>query len=327
MVVPRGAAARDGDEPVLGDVPTELFCPFPGEANPRVGVAQERSLEWALEQGLVADGPELAKLDRAQLGLLEARAFPEASVEVLTLATVWVTLFCAIDDFVESSHLGALKLSGYLSEVLAAFRGVEGRKDPLCRGFLDFGKKLRSMTDGPLAEQFAKELDELFAAYVWEEINRQNSAHPDYSAYRIMRVTTIGLRPHFLLSEAIGPDGRTSEKDALILRELERIACLAVGWANDIFTYQKELAQGEGHNLVAVLMRTEELPMREALARARAMHDDEVCRFLQLQARLEGSTNRNGAAEHRVSHLRHWIGGHLRWAISNGRYRPSPAAA
>jgi hypothetical protein len=328
MVVPRGESLVDEHGGALREsVPSELYCPFPGDSNPRVEEAQAQSLEWALEQGLVAEGPELEKLERARLGMLEAHAFPDAPVEVLTLATVWVTLFCAIDDFVESSHLGPLKLSAYLSEVLSSFRGGSTGPDPLCRGFHDFGRKLRSLTDGPLAEQFGVELEELFSAYLWEEINRQNSTHPDYTGYRIMRVTTIGLRPHFLLSDAIGPDGRPSEKDALVLRELERIACLAVGWANDIFTYQKELSQGEGHNIVAVLMRTEELPMREALARSRALHDDEVCRFLRLQARLESSFGLNEFAEHRVRHLRNWIGGHLHWAINNGRYRPSPAAA
>jgi hypothetical protein len=67
------------------------------------------------------------------------------------------------------------------------------------------------------------------------------------------------------------------------------------------------------------------LPMREALARARAIHDEEVCEFLRLQAGLGGSAD--DATRHRVAHFRHWIGGHLHWALRNGRYRPAPEAA
>ncbi len=328
MVVPRGEGERADQADAVATVTSELYCPFPPEKNPWAPAAQQQSVSWALERGLVTDGPALAKLERASLAQLEAGAFPNAPLETLTLATVWVTLFCAIDDFVESSHLGALKLSAYLSKLLTAFRGTErGRLDALGRSFHDFGRDLRRQTDGPLAEAFGRELEELFAAYVWEEINRRNATHPDYAAYRIMRVTTIGLRPQFLLSESMGPDGRPSEKDARILRELERLACLIVGWANDVFTYEKELAQGEGHNLVAVLMRSEELPMREALGRARAIHDEEVCEFLRLQAALVSSSDANDASLYRVQHLRHWIGGHLHWALRNGRYRPAPEAA
>jgi hypothetical protein len=105
------------------------------------------------------------------------------------------------------------------------------------------------------------------------------------------------------------------------------MTCLAVGWANDIFTYEKELAAGEVHNVIAVLMRTEQLPLDVALERARALHDAEVCAFLRLQARLDGSPDANDATGYRVAHLRHWIGGHLHWAQRNGRYRPGTEAA
>ena len=326
MVVPRGEGAQADDAAGLAGVTSELYCPFPPEKNPWVAAAQRHSLEWALECGLVTDGPELEKLEKASLAHLEAGAFPHAPREVLTLATQWVTLFCAIDDFVESSALGVLGLSGYLSSALVAFRGTtHGHVEPLLKAFQDVGSRLRRLAGDAVAQEFSLELEELFAAYVWEELNRRNATHPDYAAYRIMRVTTIGLRPQFLLSEAIGPDSRPPERDARILRELERVACLIVGWANDIFTYQKELAQGEGHNLVAVLMRKQELPMREAFARARAIHDEEVCEFLRLQAGLAGTTD--DATRHRVAHLRHWIGGHLHWALRNGRYRPTPEAA
>lgn len=327
MIVPRGEGARLDDAAALAAVAGELYCPFPSEKNPWVQAAQRESVDWALEHGLVSAGPSLDKLERASLADLEAGAFPHAPLDVLTLATVWVTLFCAIDDFVETSHSGVLKLSSYLSEVLAAFRGTTHRRlDALGRGFHDFGQDLRGNMGAPVADAFARELEELFAGYVWEELNRRNATHPDYDAYRIMRVTTIGLRPQFLLSEALGPDTRPSEKDARVLSDLERIACLVVGYANDIFTYEKELAQGEGHNIVAVLMRSETLPLREALARARALHDEQVCEFLRLQAGLD-SSSAHSATGYRVAHLRHWIGGHLHWALRNGRYRPAPEAA
>jgi hypothetical protein len=327
MVVPRGEGSRIDDALAVTAVASELYCPFPAEKNPWAPAAQQQSLDWALEMGLVTPGPLLQRLERARFAELEANAFPRAPLELLTLATEWVTLFCALDDFVETSGLGVLGLSGYLSSALVAFRGtVHGHREPLLQAFGDIGARLRRLGGDALAEEFGVELEGIFAAFVWEEINRQNTVLPDFAGYRIMRTTTVGLRPHFVLSEAIGPKARPSDRDEEVLHELERITCRAVGWANDIFTYEKELAAGEVHNIVAVLMRTERLPLREALARARALHDEEVCSFLQLQARLTSATG-DAATQYRVLHLRHWISGHLDWARQNGRYRPGAAAA
>jgi hypothetical protein len=327
MVVPRGAASSLAPDTQAARVSTGLYCPFPPEENPARAAAHLESVEWALEHGLVLEGPGVARLERARFAQLEAAAFPHAPLEMLTLATIWVTLFCALDDFVESSRLGVLGLSRYLSDALAALRGTNvKRADAIIVGFRDVGRRLKQTTDAGTAREFEREVEELFEAFVWEEINRSNAAHPDYSGYRIMRGTTVGLRPHFPLARAIGPSATSSSRDDGHLRELESKACLAVGWANDIFTYDKEIAAGEVHNIIAVLMRTDHLPLDLALERARALHDAEVCAFLQLQARIESSPDANDTTTYRVQHLRHWIGGHLLWAEQNGRYRPATAA-
>lgn len=319
MVVPRAS------HPALAPhrLP-DLFCPFETRINPWVDEAHEQSLRWALSLGLVEEGAAVAKLERARLTHLEARAFPDASREALGLLGKWVTLFCAIDDFVESSRLGTLELSAYLAEALAAFGGRATSTDVIVRGFHGFGVELLEITGSKVKDQFCRELELLFSAYVWEEINRHHLAYPDYAGYRTLRATTIGLRPHFLIAKALGPGGVDGSGDDLsLLKELERAACLIVGWANDIFTYQKELTQGEGHNLVAILMRTEELPLWAALERASALHDQEVCSFLALQSRLEQSATMSAALTYRIAHLQHWIGGHMDWAAQNGRYRPT----
>jgi hypothetical protein len=321
MIVPKGERPAGGD--ALHQLP-DLFCPFESRISPWVHQAQEESIEWALALNLVDEGLGIARLERAQLTHLEARAFPDASPEVLTLLAKWVTLFCAIDDFVESSHLGTLELSAYLSDTLAAFVDQGAHDDVIARAFHDFGQALTQVMGADLKDRFGQELELLFSAYVWEEINRQHGAYPDYHGYRAMRATTIGLRPQFLIAGALGPeDGARAGNEQFLLSELEKCACLIVGWANDIFTYQKELAQGEGHNLVAVLMRTQGLSLWAAFDRASALHDQEVCSFLALQSRLEPAARASEAVSYRIAHLRHWIGGHMHWAARNERYRPA----
>jgi len=320
MIVPKGARPPWID--AIHALP-DLFCPFESRANPWVDQAHEQSLRWALTLRLVSDANALEKLEGARLAHLEARAFPDAPSEALTLLAKWVTLFCAIDDYVEGSHLGTLELSAFLSRALAAFAGEADGTHVILAAFQDFGQALEEVTGPEVKRQFGRELQRLFSAYVWEEINRQHVAYPDYQGYRALRAITIGLRPQMLIAEALGPEHTESAPEQrLLLRELEHLACLIVGWANDIFTYQKELISGEGHNLVAILMRTEALPVRAAFDRASALHDQEVCSFLSLQSRLEHAARSSEALAYRMAHLRDWIGGHMLWASQNERYRP-----
>jgi hypothetical protein len=329
MVVPRGTgAAVEAAHADISVVSGELYCPFVLREHPEAATAQRESMEWALEHGLVKGRQALARLEKARLGQLAGCTFPDAPTELVSLAAVWTTLFCAIDDHVESGHLGTLKLSNYLSELLAAYRKTaRAGCDAIERGFSDLGRRIRRLAGPSTAEAFGLELESLFTAYVWEEINRQNDTTLDYEAYRVLRETTIGLRLQFLLSHVACPAGALSRDAAQLLPELERVTCHVVGWANDIFTYEKELAAGETHNLVAVLMRGERLPVREALLRARSIHDEEVCLFLRLQAGLRGSERAGDHIEYRLSHLHDWMRGHLHWALHNGRYRPAAPGA
>jgi 5-epi-alpha-selinene synthase len=329
MVVPRGEAsarlAESGESWFVPSAPSlELYCPFVPAVNEHAAAAQRSSIEWAKEHGLVGDDASVARLDRARIGQLEAFVFPGAPAELLNFAAQWTTLFCAIDDFVEDSRLGPLKLSTYLSNVLAGFRGERSSKpDTIARAFEDLRSRLTQLQDRPLLERFALELEALFSGYVWEELNRRHALLPQYDSYRTMRAVTIGLRPQFLLAELLLP-----EADALrvrqhpVVQELELLTCHAVGWANDVFTYEKEIEAGEAHNLVVVLMDSEALPVYEAVSRARALHDREVRSFLAAHATLRALERDNPSLDAHVSHLQHWMRGHLEWAARTGRYRP-----
>jgi 5-epi-alpha-selinene synthase len=330
MVVPRGdAAAGDFDEReepwfVPASPPLELYCPFVLALNAHAAATQRRSIAWAKERGLVSDDASVSRLEKARIGQLEAFVFPDAPAELLDFAAQWTTLFCVVDDFVEDRRLGPLKLASYLSNALAGFRGERLTKpDPIARAFMDLRSRLVELQDRPLVERFAFELEALFGGFVWEELNRRHALLPEYGSYRAMRAITVGLRPQFLLAELL-----LAEHDAIrvrqhpVVQELELLTCCAVGWANDVFTYEKEIEAGEVHNVVVVLMDSEALPVYEAVSRARSLHDREVRSFLAVQARLRSLESDNAALEAHLSHLRHWMRGHLEWAARTGRYRP-----
>ena len=110
-------------------------------------------------------------------------------------------------------------------------------------------------------------------------------------------------------------------RSSIGIPKLEELTCRSVGWANDIFTYEKEVKYGEVHNLVLVLMDESSLALSEAIQRAAAIHDKEVRSFLAAQAELEPVVQNHEGLDAYVGILRQWIRGHLDWAKETGRYR------
>ena len=304
----------------------ELYCPFASGINPHVDLAQSRSVQWAREVGLIGDERALVRLDHARVAHLSALVFRTASLEVLELVAQWTTLFCILDDHIESRRTGTMQLAAYLGSLLSGFESpgdVSG--DCVRRAFGSLKTSLLELGGEHLATRFAAELERLFDGYLWEEFYRQTNSIPDFGAYRAIRLVTIGLRPQFLLSELEGHRDATREvrmHPAIVA--MEDSTCRAVGWANDIFTHAKELELGEPHNLVGVLMLAQSLSRRQAVDRALALHDGEVSSLLHAAARLPDFGVLEEAARLHIQHLQHWIRGHLDWAVQTGRYSPRP---
>jgi Trk K+ transport system NAD-binding subunit len=62
----------------------------------------------------------------------------------------------------------------------------------------------------------------------------------------------------------------------------DRVVC----WANDLYSLNKEVQENDVHNLVLSLQAAHGLGLEEALARAAAMHDAQVERFLRARERV-----------------------------------------
>lgn len=321
MVVPSSAAALDRSLP---DLPFDLLCPFDSGINEHANAVQTGSEQWAQDVGLIESARARHRLAQARVGWLVSFVFREAPEDALQLAADWTTLFCMLDDRLESQRSSPLGLSDHMTRILALFRGADHEpEDAIARAFADLRERMLRLAGAAWHRRFGIELEELFTAFVWEAINRAKLTRPTYTGHRTMRAITVGLRPEFLLGELaedirLPAAARTSEE----LRILEHITCRAVGWANDIFTHQKELRTGEFHNVVLVLMEAESLPTALALQRAAAIHDEEVRAFLSARARLQAAAGGDREVERYADMLAHWIRGHLDWARLTQRYRP-----
>jgi hypothetical protein len=301
----------------------QLFCPFASGINLHVERVQQRSVTWAMQHGLVTAGPAADKLAKAKIAHLEALVMHHACEPSLQLAADWTTLFCLLDDQLELDTLGPVQLSAYFARLLAGFaHGEMLATDALASGLMDIRTRLLALGGASSVARFASTLEELFCAFVWEEINRRKHMTPSPDAYRTMRAETVGLKPQFVLGqlgERITLSDSVRTHPTIVAMELA--VSHAVGFANDVCTYEKELMNDEPHNLVFVIMEDEGLTMSGALARAAATHDDEVRAFIALSEQLPDFGEENAAVERYVGLLQRWLRGHLDWSSLTGRYR------
>jgi 5-epi-alpha-selinene synthase len=319
-------AERPGGRHERDEFP-RILCPFPSGLSPHAAEVQRASLAWAERHQLVAP-EDRAALARAKLSRLNARVFHGASAHSLQLAADWTTLFCILDDLVEVDRRSVFALSQSLDALVWSFVDGRARADhPLHHALVDLALRFRAAATNQWMDEFAERLREMFIGYVWEAINREQALRPSVLAYRKMRTTTIGLYPQFLLGElALGIALTREEKAHPVLQQLMAATSNCVGWANDMLTYEKELQQGEFHNLVLLLAEEQAMSVEDALWRVAALHNQELRDFLAIEAQLPSFSEAEEDVRSFIAMLKSWMRGHLDWAEETGRYRPRGSA-
>jgi hypothetical protein len=307
-----------------------LYCPFAPKVHPEASSVHEGSVLWARSLGMLPTEQLVRSAYKAKVGWLVARGFPTATLGGLQLAADWTVLFCILDDYIEKLPAEA-QVESYLQHLIARFRGAANSpsEDPLALGMIDLRERFLALGPPRHFLRFADRLEELFASNVVESRNRERRQVPSVASYLELRETTIGLQVQFALAELLeGFSLSDFTREHPALQRLATRASNIVGWANDLFTYEKEIIQGEIHNLVLVLMNERRLTITEAVAQAVRLHDAEVKRFLQEVEQLPSFGVANASVRRYVTMLTCWIRGHLDWAHDNGRYRPfdEPAA-
>jgi hypothetical protein len=317
------------DERTDGAPESALLKLYPSAVSPHADVVERQSLAWARLHGLCASSRELERLERARIGRLVARAFPHASCEGLQVAADWTTLFCLLDDRIEATAVRIAELAEYVAQLAGAFRGGRSGDDPATRAFTDLRLRILRLGDSTILTRFADALDRLYAANLWEHLNRQNGLYPSLSAFSKMRAITIGLEPQLVLAAVTdGISLSQAQLDEPGLRALTQHACNIVGTTNDLFTWQREQALGEVHNLVILLMHECGMSLEEARCATVQQHNDELRAFVARERQLPDAGDGELMRQRFIGVLHSCIRGHLDWAHETGRYNipPDPSA-
>ena len=91
----------------------------------------------------------------------------------------------------------------------------------------------------------------------------------------------------------------------------------------DIFSYRKEGARDDTHNMIPIVMRTRGLKLQDAVDFVGELCNLSILRFFEAKRKMP-SYDHGGHIDRQVAHyvrgLEDWMVGSLHWSFESGRY-------
>lgn len=318
--VPSIARIHDQLRSAPGPRVPSLHCPFEPAIHPEFHALQTASVAWAEARGLCTGDTAKHRLGASKIACLVARAHPSAPRDRVQIAADWTTLFCLLDDHIERLESADAVDRALTRVLLSPEDAAAATSDPFCRAITDLRARLRAIASPSAMARVEAAWAELADAFRREAALRTTRQIPALMVYLRMREVTVGIPVELAIGEIVeGIDLDASQRERGPLRALARAASNLVGWSNDVYTFEKELREGETCNLVAVVAQARGTGIHESVLLAAAMHDAEARRFA---AALDDLEWLDDAALGYARLLRCWVRGHLDWAHETGRYVP-----
>ncbi len=307
-----------------------LHCPFPSAVNKHAATLHQRTLEWARRFQLLEKEADYQDLSASKNSWLVARTYPNAPLEKLQVVSDWITWLFILDDVSEESEKQPDSLAAMYARFLDILKGslASDSANPLECGLQDMRLRLLEQAPPNWMSRFIRRCEECWDAWGWEATNRQKGIAPAVDSYIKMRPFTGGLMSFLeMIDIAEGIALPLEVREDLRVQQLTLIANKVVLYANDIFSLEKEMKQGDFHNLVPILKQERQLSLQEAIARAVEIYNGEVQAFLDWEQRLPSRGEPlDSALNCYISTLRFFMRGNVEWALSSGRYQSAVMA-
>lgn len=311
--------------PSREEVARALFCPFPPALNAGLEQAQEHSVKWMAEHGLL-EGDALRHATAARIAWMIAGFYPTAEQARLNVASDYLTWAYSLDDVGDESSTGhrastLLALFAKFEEVFAGEPAGAGEIG-LVRGLRDVVQRLRAVCTQSQLRDFHEGNRAYWGAMLWEAKNREDDTVPSEEVFLTLRPAAGAVPPFFALIEpmeqiALPAEVRANALFAEISRLVGRVMCSI----NDVLSHRKERAYGDVHNLVMVFETHRQLDLGEAVHEAVEFTNREVARFNELADALAAHFPDHAAAVGRhLEVYRAMMRVTLDWTYGSSRY-------
>ena len=281
------------------------------------------NVAWARCFGLVSNTADTAQAAAIRCGSFAAHTYSQASREVVRLGAdliLWLYLF---DDRVGEGHdiasVEALRSRFAAYEQIIKDRRLPADPSPLHTALLDIVERaVRLGATSVWIDRFRKSMAAYFEGCALELPHRQMGTPPPVAEYTYIRSQSVGAYPVLDLIE-LNSDGFLTDSDFVQLKLIRYTASLLCAWVNDVYSFPKEMNDGEPLNIVAAIAHERSLDSEQALLEAIELHNTDYEQFLE----MVDEARRGMPSTYVQSYLAgivDWVHGNRKWTQLCGRY-------
>jgi hypothetical protein len=320
---PSGAAQSSLKQHIV--IP-EFYFPFESGTNPYLTEIQEGSLLWMRKIGF--DVNNSCAYDRSRVeshAILVAYALPQLPLRDLQIAADAMTWFFIHDDYMDAVFHGSPgELQDLHSRLLDAcnISCVSEPAGSLTRGLHDICRRIYARSGPAWLQCFTCHVHEYLQSIQWEYELRRRDEMPDFAAYMLLRPVVGTIYMVFSLAAMLNdvPAGASFLRH-LYIRKLTDLAGLQMTFYNDVWSFERDLAEGNPSNLISILQNENNLDLQAAVNLAVAMTNNQVTAFVRLKEVLPCfGPEEDDLAKRYVIALENFMSGQRNWMIRTSRF-------
>ncbi|MFE0098817.1 terpene cyclase [Streptomyces sp. NPDC059009] len=307
--------------------------PFTTPVSGHLHSAREQHLRWVWEMGLVRSEAAFEEYQSWDLPQAAIRTYPYANAEDMVVLMNWFSLAFLFDDQFDAARPDrADRVAEVARELIATPLRPVGSKPrvecPITVAWAQVWERLAEGMSLAWRSRFAASWGRFLVAHTEEVDLAARGGHLGLEEYVGFRRRTVGIHH----SIDAGERARRFEVPAQaqahpVLIGLRDAAADAIGFMNDVHSFEREKRRGDGHNLITVLHRDRGHSLADAEAEAIRMTNERLADYLEFEARIPEMCEELGLSyEDRrrvdmgVEAAQHWINGNYEWALTTGRY-------
>lgn len=303
----------------------QLYCPFISELNPFAEAVKQHTDQWVQNFSLLSSESEIKKYHSDNYSYFTARFYPYADYKRLCVTNDIFTLLFIIDDQIDSPFgNNTLEKETALRNFIERFLKIinqktelnEPEENPLFTALKDVWERLAKISSSQWLLSFAKEIEYIFIAAIWEHENSSGKQLPKIKDYlekrRYIGAANIAVALIEPIEQIYLPK---FVKQHDTVKELDKLACNAICISNDLFSLSKEQILGDEHNLPSIIKSEYKTSWEEAILITAEIYNEEIKNFIILSEQLPFfSSETDEILKQYINKLKLQIAGNFIWS-------------
>lgn len=281
---------------------------------------QSSTIDWAKKINVLNETTTIEKYKKQNIGYLASRAQPYDSFLDVRLASEYLLLFCMLDDY-SDLVTNPLDFKDYSDRIISILKGNPTDKDNFLSGWEDWWERVKVGTPIDWQNRITESITKCFEAMTLEIGQQFKNQIPKVHDYINNRQHSGSVLVCFDLIERGGKRYLPIEARSNLFMDLITSAGKITNWTNDILSLEKELRDGEMHNLVISVQKHSQISMQESLDYVKKMLNTEINKYNELKKHLLNLNNPyKEKLKQYIYYLETGVRGNYEWSMRTKRF-------